>query len=123
MLAGATHCPPWKHGSPHELSRPIVLDSGKQQQFVVFTSTQQEREAGLSAKIGSMAMSEEGPLPPHVVRNTVNPRASQTLRGGSSPGSSVRPPRGPLARTPPPPPSAAPSTTGTAHGWVACLVL
>ena len=51
---------PWRHGSLHERSRPIVLDSGKQQQFVVFTSTQQHREAGLSAKTGSMAMSEEG---------------------------------------------------------------
>ena len=52
---------PWRHGSLHELTRLIVVDSGKQQQFVVFTSTQLEREAGLSAKIGSMAMSEEGP--------------------------------------------------------------
>ena len=52
---------PWRHGSLHELSRPLVVDSEKQQQFVVFTSTQQERDAGLSAKIGSMAMSEEGP--------------------------------------------------------------
>ena len=48
---------PWRHRSLHELSRPIVLESGKQQQFVVFTSTQQDRDAGLSAKIGSMAMS------------------------------------------------------------------
>ena len=35
----------------------------------------------------------------------------------------VRPSRGLLARSPPPPPSASPSTTGTADGWVACLVL
>ena len=51
---------PWRHGSLHELSRLIVRDSRKQQQFAVFTSTQQDREAGFSAKIGSMAMSEEG---------------------------------------------------------------
>ena len=35
----------------------------------------------------------------------------------------VRPSRGPLASSPPRPPSASPSTTGTADGWVACLVL
>ena len=65
---------PWRHGSLHELSRPIVLDSGKQQQFVVFTSTQQERDAGLSAKIGSMAMSEEGaPLTSFETRSAPTP--------------------------------------------------
>ena len=35
----------------------------------------------------------------------------------------VCPSRGLLARSPPPPPSASPSTTGTADGWVVCLVL
>ena len=35
----------------------------------------------------------------------------------------VRLSTGPLASPPPPPPSASPSTTGTADGWVACLVL
>ena len=35
----------------------------------------------------------------------------------------VCPSRGPPVRSPPPPPSAAPSTIGTAGGWVACLVL
>ena len=35
----------------------------------------------------------------------------------------VCPSRGPPVRSPPPPPSATRSTSGTAAGWVACLVL
>ena len=51
---------PRRHGSIHELSRPMVRDSGALQQFLVVTSTAQDRESGLGAKISCMMMSEEG---------------------------------------------------------------
>ena len=54
----------WKHMFIQELIRLAVMDSGAMHQFVHFsmvvTSSSQEREAALNAKIGCMALSAEG---------------------------------------------------------------